>query len=55
LDEKFSQCLALNNELWFNIGWSVGWSAGAIVILKMAGFDKPEATKIFKNINIEPD
>lgn len=54
LDEKFSQCLALNVELWFNIGWSAGWSAGAVVILKMAGLDKPEATNIIKTINLEP-
>ncbi|MCK5056940.1 MAG: hypothetical protein KAT34_09815 [Candidatus Aminicenantes bacterium] len=53
-DEKFTQCLALHQELWFNIGWSAGWTAGAIVILQMAGFDLP-SKKVTQNLNLDPD
>ena len=54
LRDKIANCLALQQELWFNIGWSAGWSAGAVLILKLAKLDKPDATKIIKEINLEP-
>ena len=54
LDEKFTQCLALQQELWFNIGWSAGWTAGAILILQMAGFDSP-SKKVTQHLNIDTD
>jgi hypothetical protein len=54
-DEKFTQCLALQQELWFNIGWSAGWTAGAVTIAKMVGLDSPSTKKITLNLNLDTD
>lgn len=45
-DQKLSLCLALVNELWFNVGWSCGWTAGAVTISKLTGIDQVDVTKI---------
>ena len=48
-EQKLSICLALVNELWFNIGWSCGWTAGAVAISKLTGINKVDV----KNIDIQ--
>lgn len=45
-DQTLADCLAANNELFFNLGWSAGWTAGAVKILKLLGVDKPDSQEI---------
>ncbi|MCK4765598.1 MAG: hypothetical protein KAW12_25585 [Candidatus Aminicenantes bacterium] len=53
--EKFTNCLALHQELWFNMGWSPGWSAGASTIVKLAGLDTPEISKIMQAVKFNTE
>jgi len=55
LREKIASCLALQQELWFNIGWSAGWTAGAVSIAKLAGLDSPRVDTIAKTVNFDSD
>jgi hypothetical protein len=55
LKEKIALCLSLQQELWFNVGWSAGWTAGAVTIAKMTGIDSPAISKIAKTLNYDPD
>ena len=55
LSDKIANCLALQQELWFNVGWSTGWSAGAATLAKFAGFDSPRVDTIAKTMNFNSD
>ena len=55
LKDKIANCLALQQELWFNIGWSAGWTAGAATIVRLAGLDSPAANKFANIVNFDSD
>jgi hypothetical protein len=55
LRDKIAYCITLHQELWFNVGWSAGWKAGAATIAKFAGLDSPGINKIAKTVNFDSD